>query len=162
MIKIFNKYGTDKSNGHNYHIIYNDVFNKLGKNKAMNLLEIGMGTNNPSLVSSMGENGKPGASLKSFKEYLPNSNIYGADIDRDILFNESRIQTTYIDQLNEDTFIKMNNDFNNIKFDVIIDDGLHSLCANLNTLLFSLENIKTGGWIIIEDIDRTKIENWNL
>ena len=45
-----------------------------------------MGTNNPNLVSTMGSSGRPGASLYAFKEYLPNAIIYGADIDKDILF----------------------------------------------------------------------------
>ena len=53
---------------------------KLDEN--INILEIGLGTNNPILVSTMGSNGRPGASLYSFREYLPKSNIYGADVDK--------------------------------------------------------------------------------
>ena len=77
---------SDKSTTHDYHILYSFVLDKLGVNSKLNLLEIGMGTNNPTIVSSMGVNGRPGASLYAFREYLPNSNIYGADIDKDILF----------------------------------------------------------------------------
>ena len=151
---IFDKNKTDKSNGHNYHIIYNYVLNIIGRNTNINLLEIGIGTNNPSVVSTMGIDGIPGASLRSFKEYLPNSNIFGADIDKDILFTEDRINTS--------SFLKLNNNFDNIKYDIIIDDGLHSLSANLNTLLFGLENININGWIIIEDICKSQINNWNI
>jgi hypothetical protein len=159
---IFDKNKTDKSNGHNYHIIYNYVINIIGRNKNINLLEIGLGTNNPSLISSMGVDGIPGASLISFKEYLPNSRIFGADIDKDILFTEDRINTSYVDQLDKSSFLKMNKNFGNIKYDIIIDDGLHSLSANLNTLLFGLENININGWIIIEDICKSQINNWNI
>ena len=151
---IFDKNKTDKSNGHNYHIIYNYVLNIIGRNTNINLLEIGIGTNNPSVVSTMGIDGIPGASIRSFKEYLPNSNIFGADIDKDILFTEDRINTS--------SFLKLNNNFDNIKYDIIIDDGLHSLSANLNTLLFGLENININGWIIIEDICKSQINNWNI
>ena len=44
-------------------------------------------------------------------------------------------------------------------YDVIIDDGLHSIGANFNTLLFGLDHLKVGGWLIIEDIER--IDNFN-
>ncbi len=33
----------------------------------------------------MGIGGTPGASLITFKNYLPNSMIYGADVDKNIL-----------------------------------------------------------------------------
>jgi len=150
--EILDKHGSDKSTGNNYHILYSYVFNKIGINSYSNILEIGLGTNNPNLVSSMGINGKPGASIYGFKEYLQNSNIYGADIDKDILFNCDRIKTCYVDQLNIESFDNIINTFGKIKYDVIIDDGLHSIGANFNTLLFALDNIKKNGWIIIEDI----------
>jgi hypothetical protein len=150
--------GSDKSTSHNYHIFYSHIFNKLDKNKNMNILEIGLGTNNPSIVSSMGVYGKPGASLRAFRDYLPNSNIYGGDIDEDILFECDRIKTCFVDQINIETFENMQNKFGNTTYDLIIDDGLHSICANLNTLLFALENINPDGWIVIEDIHI--ITNW--
>lgn len=153
-------HGSDKSNTlnpdfgnlHNYHIFYNYVFDKLGKNSELKVLEIGMGTNNPALVSTMGVDGKPGASLKAFRDYLPNSQIYGADIDNDILFTEDRIDTCWVDQMNLDSFKQIPQTFGNIEYDVIIDDALHSIAANYNTLLFALDNIAKNGWIIIEDI----------
>lgn len=76
-----------------------------------NILEIGLGTNDPTLVSSMGSGGRPGPSLYAFKQYLPNANIYGADIDKDILFNEERINTCYVDQLDIKTFDNIKNTF---------------------------------------------------
>ena len=126
----------------------------------LNILEIGLGTNNPNIVSSMGINGRPGASLLAFREYLPNSNIYGADVDKDILFQADRIQTCYVDQLNMKTFDELSNNFGNKKFDLIIDDGLHSIGANFNTLLFALNNLNENGWIVIEDISTKTVNNW--
>lgn len=149
---------SDKSDYHSYHILYSYIFNQLGGN--INILEIGLGTNNPNLISTMNVNGRPGASLYSFREYLPNANIYGADIDKDILFQSDRIKTTFVDQLDKNTFQNISNDFGNIKYDLIIDDGLHSIGANLNTLLFALENLNDNGWIVIEDIHI--IENWKV
>ena len=148
---------SDKSTFHDYHHVYSYILNEITTDK-LNILEIGLGTNNPTLVSSMGSEGRPGASLYAFKQYLPNANIYGADIDKSILFNEERINTCYVDQLDIKTFDNIKNTFGNIKYDLIIDDGLHSIGANLNTLLFALNNIKINGWIVIEDIHIP--DNW--
>jgi hypothetical protein len=155
---ILDKHGSDKANSHNYNIVYAYIFNILGVTNNLNILEIGMGTNNPSLVSTMGRWGKPGASLYSWNEYLPNSNIYGADIDKNILFQSDSIKTAFVDQLDINTFTQMQDVFKNVKYDLIIDDGLHSIGANFNTLLFALDNIKSGGWIVIEDI--LIVDNW--
>lgn len=150
---LFNKYGSDKAGKHDYYKFYYYILVKLGINNELDILEIGLGTNDPNLVSTMGIKGKPGASIRSFRDFCKNSNCFGADIDKKILFEEDRIETFYVDQL--DSF-----SFNNIKksknksngFDLIIDDGLHSIGANFNTLLFGLKNINDNGWIVIEDI----------
>lgn len=141
---------SDKSTTHDYHILYSFIFDKFVGDA--NILEIGLGTNNPNLVSSMGVYGRPGASLYAFREYLPNANIYGGDIDRDILFESDRIKTCFTDQLDIRSFENISNSFGKIKYDLIIDDGLHSIGANFNTLLFALQNVNENGWIVIEDI----------
>jgi hypothetical protein len=160
LANLFEQTGSDKSTTHNYHIIYSYILNKLGIESKLNILEIGMGTNNPNIVSNMGFTAKPGASLYAFEMFLNNSNIYGADIDKDILFQTNRIKTCYVDQLNMDTFNTLVNNFGNIKYDLIIDDGLHSIGANFNTLLFALENINMNGWVVIEDIENKYITNF--
>jgi hypothetical protein len=149
---------SDKSTTHNYNILYSYIFSDLGKDRNLNVLEVGMGTNNPDLVSSMGSEGRPGASLYSFAEYLPNAAIYGADIDKNILFQSDRIKTYFVDQMNPQTFCDLGSRIGNVKFDLIIDDGLHSIGANINTLLFALDSIADNGWIVIEDIGLP--DNW--
>jgi hypothetical protein len=47
-------------------------------------------------------------------------------------------------------------------FDLIIDDGLHSPQANLNSLLFAMKFSKPGGLIWIEDIPLRSLEIWYL
>jgi hypothetical protein len=153
---------SDKSTAHNYHILYSYVFGRCGRKSTLRVLEVGLGTDNPDLVSSMGKGGTPGASVRAFRNYLPNAEVFGADIDRDILFSEYRIKTAYVDQLNIKTFEKMYSDMGGKKFDVIIDDGLHSIGANLNTLLFGLDNINVDGWVIVEDIAKSKIDAWKV
>ena len=36
-----------------------------------------------------------------WKEYFSNAEIYGADIDKNVLFFENRIKTYHVDQLDE-------------------------------------------------------------
>ena len=79
-------FGSDKTTTHNYHYIYSFLFPD--RNTTFNLLEIGLGTNNPKIVSSMGLNGKPGASIRALKEIYINASIYGADVDENILFKK--------------------------------------------------------------------------
>ena len=66
------------------------------------------------------------------------------------------IKIFYVNQLDFDTF----NNINNINFDLIIDDGLHSIAANFNTLLYALDHLNKNGWIVIEDIKLSHIDNW--
>jgi hypothetical protein len=111
----------------------------------------------------MGINGKPGASLRAFRDFIPNAYCYGGDIDKNILFSEDRILTAYVDQLKPDTFEEMAKEFNlNKKFNLIIDDGLHSTECNLNTLIWSLGVVERGGFIVIEDIPQGSIVVWKI
>jgi hypothetical protein len=156
---LFDSYGSDKSNSHNYDILYANILSDRENIKVV--AEIGMGTNNTSVLSNMGSDGIPGASLRAFREYLPNAQIYGGDVDRGILFNEDRIQTFFVDQLRLET---INNFFNNLPddLDLFIDDGLHSPEANLNVLMFGISKIKVGGWYVVEDIPDQSIELWKV
>jgi hypothetical protein len=159
LYKKFIMYGSDKADIHNYYIFYAHILQKLGVDRDLHVLEIGIGTNNPRLISSMGKDGKPGASLRAFRDVLKNSRITGADIDRHILFEEERIRTLYVDQLNPDSFSELGKDM----YDIIIDDGLHSIGANSNTLLFALNHIRPYGWIVIEDINPSEVcELWGI
>ena len=130
---LMNHYGSDKGNSnnqHNFADLYSEIFFHQ-KNKIENFLEIGLGTNDINIASNMGSEGKPLASLRAWRDYFKNSNIYGADIDKKILKDEDRIKTFYVDQNNISTIKKMFNDIGNVKFDIILDDGLHEFSANI-------------------------------
>jgi hypothetical protein len=157
--KLFDKYGSDKANQHNYHHLYGSILNE--PNKITNIFEIGLGTNNIDVVSNMGEYGKPGASLRAFREYCPFAFVFGGDIDRRILFNEERINTFFIDQTKPETFDSV---LTNIPtgFDLVIDDGLHSPNANVASIEFGLKLLKIGGWMVVEDIGEPAIVIWQV
>ena len=92
LAELFNRHGSDKSSRHNYHLLYAPLLAPRRRNR-LHLLEIGIGTNNPDVVSTMGASGKPGASLRAFRDFCPQAQVFGADIDRRILFEEDRIRT---------------------------------------------------------------------
>ena len=151
-------YGSDKVRN-NYHLIYSCILKDI--EHPYNILEIGLGTNDPEVVSSMGLSGKPGASIKGFKDTFTKSKIYGADVDKKILFSEERIKTFFVDQNNLETFKNITDNVND-KFDLIIDDGLHYQLSNLNTLLFAFNNLKKDGYFVIEDIGIWTIDTWKI
>lgn len=103
--------------------------------------------------------GKPGASLRALRDYCPNANIYGADIDSRILFSEEWIRTFYLDQTRLDSFQNLLIDLPR-NFDLVIDDGLHSPDANIASLNFGLKLIRKGGWVVIEDINVQAMDLW--
>ena len=155
----FNKYKSDKSLNHNYHLIYGALFSNIGKVKK--ILEIGLGTNNENLISNMGKYGTPGASVRAFRDFFKNANIFGADIDKKILFKENRIKTFYVDQTRIDSLEKLYKKTKN-NFDLIIDDGLHAPYTNLNFIITGINKIKKGGWLIIEDIPFKTKPIWSI
>ena len=157
--KLFDFYGSDKAKHHDYHLIYSSIF--LNNSKVKKILEIGMGTNDENLLSNMGINGKPGASLMAFRDFFKNAKIYGADIDKNILFKDYRIKTSYVDQTSEASLRKLFKKFGK-NFDLIIDDGMHSPLANLNVILSSIEYLKKGGCLVIEDINQNSIFIWKV
>jgi 23S rRNA U2552 (ribose-2'-O)-methylase RlmE/FtsJ len=116
------------------------------------LLEIGIGTNSPGLVSTMGKNAKPGASLRAFVEFDSRINVIGADIDRKILFSSDRINCFYIDQKNLESYYELSKFSRISKFDLIIDDGLHKFEANINLFENSFKFLSKEGIYIIEDV----------
>lgn len=142
--------GSDKSTKHKYTRVYHQLFEKY-RNLNINIFELGLGTNNTSIPSNMGIFGNPGASIRGWKEYFPNAKVFGADVDKDILFEEERIKTYFCDQCDSESLKLMWSSIQD-DFDIIIDDGLHEFEANVNFLISSLHKLKVGGYFIIEDL----------
>ena len=154
LTKLMDYHGSDKggkNNHHNYTNYYFELFSQR-KNEIKNFLEIGLGTNNPNISSNMGSEGVPMASLRAWRDYFVNANIYGADIDKSILKNEDRIKTFYVDQNNPESIDGLFQNIGNIKFDVILDDGLHHYDSNICFFENSIKYLNQNGTYIIEDV----------
>lgn len=109
----------------------------------------------------MGKIWTPGNSLRAFRRYLPGAVIHGADIDKRILFQEERIRTHFVDQTDLGTLRRLGREIPG-QLDLLIDDGLHAPNANLATLIFALEKVRSGGWIVIEDIAEEALPFWQV
>ena len=118
---------------------YADFYEENLKEKNVeNLLEIGI---------------EHGSSLRAWSKIFPKANIFGADKNKNFLFEEPKIKTFYTDQLDKSELNNLAKQLDNKNFDVIIDDGLHTFDANINTFeaLFPFLKSKTGTYFI-EDI----------
>jgi hypothetical protein len=143
---------------HNYTKIYSALFNQI-KNDVNVVFECGLGTNNVNFKSSMGESGRPGASLRVWRDYFPKASIYGADIDSGVLFLEDRITTGYMDQ--EDPESVANFWKNHPVYpDIIIDDGLHEYSAGICLFKNSFNRLKPGGIYVIEDVSQESLASY--
>lgn len=124
---------TDKATYHNFTEFYDGYFSHM-RNESLNILEIGI---------------FKGESLKMWKEYFPQSQIYGLDINNLKHLEEDRI---FIEQADQTDINRMNNVFPKVKFDIIIDDGGHSMYQQQLTLISMLHRLKRGGYFIVEDL----------
>jgi len=155
---IMGRYGSDKGHEnitksrHNYTTLYYSLFQNI-RTKSLRIFELGLGTNNTDVPSNMGPFGRPGASLYGWQEFFPNARIFGADIDKRILMNTDRIKTFYCDQTNPGIIHSMWSESDlQEKFDIIIDDGLHTFEANVCFFENSIHRLAPNGFYIVEDI----------
>ena len=158
-------FGSDKGNPqgnghHNYTLLYDPLFRPV-RQDAIRVFELGLGTNNLDFPSNMGADGKPGASLRGWKQFFPNAQIFGADIDAGILFEEERIKTYQCDQNSADSINRLwsNPDLAG-DFDIIIEDGLHTFDANVSFFENSCNKLKAGGVYVVEDIQSYAFHQW--
>lgn len=123
-------YGTDKASRHNYCNFYDEHLSPY-RDKTFKILEIGV---------------KNGASLRMWRDYFHNSDIYGIDINPGSMFEDERIHTFIQDQGDEEGLKKFVEEHG--PFDIIIDDGSH----NTDHLDLSYQLFKDYPIFIWEDI----------
>ena len=151
---LIEKYGSDK-NISEYSELYNYVFETNGKEKINSFLEIGVGTLEPHIPSSFIGNlnyfpeYKPGNSLRAYREFFPNAQIYGVDVAEDCRMEEDRLKTFIFDS----TDLQLcNTNLGSNSFDIIIDDGLHTAHGQLQTLKNLFNRVRYDGFYVIEDL----------
>ena len=155
----FSRLGSDKSVGHNYHLAYGQLLTKL-RGAPNGILEIGLGSKNPKIASNMGPKASPGASIRAFEENTIGP-LFGCDIDPDSLFSTERIRCFVLDQLDQSSLDTLVQEWDP-QLDLVIDDGLHSVTANLNSLALGLRLTHDKGIVVIEDIRSNSLDVWEF
>jgi len=157
------EYGSDKGEvdssahphdwiSHTYSDFMNDKFYH-SRFHVKRIFECGIGTNKDGFAANMGLSGRPGASLRVWRDYFPNADVYGADIDPSVLFEELRIKTFQVDQTSQKSVIAMWNEIGIDEFDIIIDDGLHTFEGGISLFESSVDKLSTTGVYVIEDVN---------
>ena len=133
--------GTDKNRYHSYLNFYETIFSPI-KEKVNNILEIGV---------------LRGGSLKLWNDYFINASIYGVDNAAAVRYKpmgldkRPRVHLIESDAYSE-KFIKKEFIRNNLKFDIIIDDGPHTLESQEFVIKNYLKILSNNGILIIEDV----------
>lgn len=159
--ELFNRNGSDKGDSHGYHRVYATLMD-FTQNSKLQILEIGLGTNNRDTPSNMGRFGVPGASLRSWRDLDSRIEVVGADIDARVLLQEERIATYQVDQTEQSSWDSFTGILEEYYFDLIIDDGLHAPLANLMTIKALLPRLTPSGYLVIEDVNINALPVWDI
>lgn len=128
--------GADKSTlFHNYTEVYADYFGKI-RDRKLTFLEIGI---------------YEGASVKLWEKYFPNADLHFIDITPAyIKYSSDRSKYHFIDQTDRSGLQAMASAYG--PFDIIIDDGGHTMEQQLTSFQELFSHVKSGGMYIIEDL----------
>jgi len=129
--------GTDKSSKHhNYTEVYAKYFSPL-REKPITFLEIGI---------------FKGHSVKMWEDYFTSADLHFIDItDERIEYSSDRSHYHYIDQSDIPSLRKFAKTIDG-GFDIIIDDGGHTMNQQINSFKALFPFVKSGGIYIIEDL----------
>ena len=137
---------TDKNTVHSYLEVYEALFQQK-KFTAQQVLEVGIGPvphNN-------------GGSILMWSMYFPNADIHACDvipIDHVLapLINHPRVHLHTSNNAYNANFILTKFTSKNIKFDILVDDGPHTLGSMVSFITMYLPLLKKDGILVIEDV----------
>ncbi len=146
LTQLADKYQTDKgSRLHHYAEVYECFFSPV-KSSARKVCEIGV---------------LEGASLKMFADYFGRAVIYGIDIEDVSRLNSDRIRTFVADQGDREqlaAFVAADG----TDFDIILDDGGHSMTQQQVSLAFLFRHVRPGGYYVIEDVQTSMRDGYGV
>jgi len=137
---------TDKNTVHSYLPLYQELLQGK-KDTAKNVLEVGIG--------NFGD--KNGGSIKMWRDFFKNAMIYGLDIlDKnrvmDELLNDKRVTLYTSTNAYDEQFFKTHFLDNQIKCDVMLDDGPHTLESMKQFIKLYSQIMTADGILIVEDV----------
>lgn len=158
------KYGTDKCHlKHNYTPIYYDLL-KDKRESIKKVLEFGIGyypkIGNDPIVYDRGLRRyyHRGASLKMWRDFLPNAHIYGVDYQPDAMFEDDRI-TTFVCDTRDKEGIERLLQIIGTDLDFVVDDGSHRYKDQMVLVNMLMPELDDKVLYIIEDVNPNCIDN---
>ena len=130
------EHATDKCGFHHNYVPLYDTFFEPRREATERVLEIGV---------------LEGGSMRMWQAYFPNAQIYGLNINDSSSHDTNRITTFVADQSSREQlggFLEAHGS----DFDIVIDDGGHSMEQQQTSFGFLFPHVRQGGVYIIEDI----------
>ena len=146
LCRLAREHGSDKTFLHSYTPVYHALFAEK-RERVLKVLEVGVGTRT-SMKHITGY--KPGASLRMWRQYFPNAQIFGVDNDPEATEAANhRISVFIADQGDFDALQLLAKDYG--PFDFVIDDGAHNAILQIITARAMAPSVKAGGVYSVED-----------
>ena len=141
LIELVDNSRTDKQTAHSYLPVYEELLQKK-KLSAQSVLEIGI---------------YYGGSIKLWKDYFTNAKVYAVEIFDlrhvwDVLQHDDRIVLYTSTDAYDPQFVKTKLVDQGLRFDMVLDDGPHSLESMKACIQLYLPLLTDDGILIIEDI----------
>jgi hypothetical protein len=149
LCEIAHKYRTDKCPQifHTYTPVYYEMF-KDKKDSFKKVLELGIGSPETMKHTTAYQSG---ASLRMWRDFFPNAQIYGVDIIPETMFTEDRITTILADTTKKEELENLIKTVGS-DLDVVIDDGPHATYLQINTARTLMPLLDKKVIYIIEDV----------
>lgn len=145
------KYGTDKCpqvNGAYYTPFYYELF-KDKQPTFRKILELGVGSR--VAMQRVPKNYQRGASLRMWRDFFPNAQVYGVDLSPTAIFQDERIQT-FLLNTKEASDMKQLIDIIGSDIDLVIDDSTHREKSQLRAIRALMPFLNNDVIYIIEDV----------
>lgn len=140
--ELFDKYGCDKARKHHYHLVYGAEFDAI-REERLAILEVGV---------------FKGESTQAWVDYFPNAIVYGLDVFTRVpmnqipILNHPRVRSIRGSSIDITITEEIRKKWPGVKFDIIIDDGLHTPRANADTFKHLFPLLKDTGAYYVEDV----------
>ncbi len=138
------QYGTDKVS-HGFCAFY-DRHLRAQRKRIAKILEIGI---------------FGGSSLYMWRDYFPNAVIHGMDLGPVELDSADRI-TTYVGDQEDRATLQSVIDSAGTDFDLIIDDGGHTMGQQQASLGYLFPHVRPGGYYVVEDLHTSFMQRIDL
>lgn len=126
---------TDKNTSHSYLPVYEELFAPL-RASCSRILEVGV---------------FDGGSIKLWHDYFPQADVYGFDLS--LARNQYTPTSPRVHLVEADAYqLGIVNLFQRESFDIVIDDGWHTLDSMCKFAALYHRLVKPGGYLIIEDL----------